>query len=529
MKNRKKVVQDLNSLMKDKHKSAKLRRAIYGRVVFLFLLIAIQVAIICLFVLKLRSYIEFYFGGSLLLSAIFVIYLANARGRVEFKMSWVLLLLFSPIIGIVAYIIYHTNLGNLEIKKRLDYLEKKTREFSPSVEESDILLKENTEIYGIGSYLDRKGLATPHTFTKVKYFSCGEEFFPDFCQSLRNAKKFIFLEFFIIDVDESWVEIFNILEEKIKEGVEVRLLYDGFGSPTVATKKYQKFLASKGFNSHVFMPLIPFFSVHLNNRDHRKIVVIDGEVAYTGGLNLTNEYFNVGKNRFNYWKDNGIRVEGPAILNYTQLFLQTWNLQTKGDDDYDKYLNIPYKKEEKDGIVIPYGDDIFNKDDIAEDVYSYFINNSKEYLHITSPYMIIDQAMEDDLIFAAQRGVDVKIIVPAVPDHLVTFCVGKTFIKTLVDNGVKVYLYNKGFIHEKTFISDNKISTVGSVNLDYRSLYHHYETNTFLYNNSAIADIEDDFNKTLEDCTEIKKGDYKKIPSKERFLGRVFRIIAPLL
>ena len=515
--------------MKDKHRSAKVRRAIYGRVVFLFLLIAIQIAVICLFVLGLRPYIEFYFGGSLLISALFVIYLSNSRGRVEFKMSWVLLLLFSPIIGIVAHFIYHTDFGNKEIKKRLDYLERKTREYSPSSDEVDALLKENPEIEGIGSYLDKRGLATPHTFSKVKYFSCGEEFFPDFCKSLKSAKKFIFLEFFIIDIDDSWVEIFNILEQKIKEGVEVRLMYDGFGSPTAATKKYQKFLEAKGFKSHIFMPLIPFFSVHLNNRDHRKITVIDGEIAYTGGLNITNEYFNIGKNRFNYWKDNGIRVEGPAILNYTQLFLQTWNLQTKGDDDYGKYLKLPYKLEKKDGVVIPYGDDIFNKDDIAEDVYSYIINNSKKYLHITSPYMIIDHAMEDDLIFAVQRGVDVKIIVPSVPDHLITFCVGKTFIKTLVDNGVKVYLYNKGFIHEKTFISDDRISTVGSVNLDYRSLYHHYETNTFMYKNSAIADIENDFNKTLEDCELIKKGDYKKIPSLKRFLGRVFRIIAPLL
>ena len=516
--------------MEDKHKSAKFRRAIYGRVVFLFLLIAVQVAILVLFTLKLRPYIEFYFGGSLLLSMIFVIYIANAKGRVEFKMSWVLLLLFSPIVGIAIYIIFHTSLGNKEIKKRLEYIEEKTLEFSPSQEETNQVINQYPEAKNICTYLRNRGLAAPYTNTYVKYFKCGEEFFPDFCQTLRSAKKFIFLEFFIIDIDESWVEICNILEEKAKEGVEVRLLYDGFGSTTVATKKYQKYLQAKGINTHVFMPLIPFFSVHLNNRDHRKIAVIDGRVAYTGGLNLTNEYFNVGKNRFNYWKDNGLRVEGPAIKNYIQLFLQTWNLQTKGDDDYEKYLDIPFDNKEKDGIVVPYGDDMYNKEDIAEDVYSFMMNNCKRYLHITTPYLIIDHALEDDLIFAAKRGVDVKVILPSVPDHYITFCVGKTFIKTLVDNGVHVYLYNRGFIHAKTFITDDIMATVGSANLDYRSLFHHYETNTLLYENSAIKDVENDFNTIIEeDCVEIKKEDYKKLPLKMRFLGRLFRILSPIL
>ena len=515
--------------MKDKHRSAKLRRGIYGRVVFLFLLIAIQIALIVSFILGLRPYIEFYFGGSLLISAAFLIFLANTKGRVEFKMSWVLLLLFSPIIGIVAYIIFHSDIGNKEIKKRLEYVEDKTCEFSPPKEESQALLDENPDIKGLGHYLLNKGKAAPHGFTKVQYYSCGEDFFPDFCEALKSAKKFIFIESFIIDVDESWVKVFDILKEKIDEGVEVRLLYDGFGSTTIATKKYQKFLKAKGFDSHIFMPLIPFFSIHQNNRDHRKITVIDGKVAFTGGLNITNEYFNVGKNRFNYWKDNGIKVEGPAIRNYTQLFLQTWNIQTKGDDDYERYIQLPYEKYESDGVVIPYGDDIYNREDIAEDVYCYMMDNAKNYLHITSPYMVYDHQIEDALIFAARRGVDVKVIVPSTPDHMMTWCVSQTYIKRLVENGVRVFNYTRGFIHAKTFISDDKISTVGSVNLDYRSLYHHYETNTLLYKNSVIPDVEKDFNETLKDCTEILPGDYKKLPARKRFLGRIFRIIAPLL
>ena len=353
-------------------------------------------------------------------------------------------------------------------------------------------------------------------------------------------KNFIFIEYFIIDVDKTWASILRILEKKVTEGVEVRVLFDGLGSPNASSKKYQKYLRQQGIKVHSFSPLIPFFSTHQNNRDHRKIVVIDGKVAYTGGLNISNEYMNVDMqfNRFKYWKDNAIRIQGSAIQNLTKLFLEDWNIQVKKKhfkdgynsiDDFERYLNQDCQVFDCDGVIIPYGDDASNNRDIAENVYIHIISTAKKYLYITTPYMVIDNQLMDALIFAANSGVDVKIIVPSVPDHMITFYVGKTFLKTLVQNGVQVYLYEKGFIHAKTFISDDIVSTVGSVNLDYRSLFHHFECGAVLYNCQTIEKIKNDFTETLHDCSKMTLSDYKKIPIFYRMIARILRIFAPLM
>lgn len=521
---------DLNYLIiKDKHGKAIIRKWVYSSIFFNFLLIAAQIAIFVLFLVRLQPYIEFYFGGSILLSATFMIYLSNCKGKNEFKITWLVPMVVFPLFGVLAYIMYHTNWGGRAVGRRLKHVKNQTDLLLPDVASAETLLISNEDIAGLGRYLINKGRFYPHSQTKVQYFSSGENFLPDLYNSLKSAKKFIFLEFFIIDVDESWAFLLECLEQKASDGVEVRIIYDGLGSPMASSKSYQKYLAKRGIKSHIFQPLVPFFNTKQNNRDHRKIVVIDGEIAYTGGLNLSNEYFNEGENRFAYWKDNAIRIEGPAIRNLTTMFLQTWNIQTHKEDDYAKYISLPYKTYNESGIVIPYGDDAYNHEDIAEDVYLYILDNARKYVHITTPYMIIDNQMMETLIFAAQRGLDVSIIVPSVPDHFLAFCIGKTYLKTLVESGVHVYLYEKGFIHAKTFIADDNTATVGSVNLDYRSFFHHFECGTVMHDLPVIKEIEQDFQETLKDCVEMKKEDYKKIPSRIRLLGRVFRIFAPLL
>lgn len=532
MKSKKRKFQnpDLNYiLIKDKHGKEIIKKILFSRVVLTFLMLLIQILIFLLFVLQLSSYIEYYFAGSVLFSTAFMIYLSNCRGKNEFKIAWIVPLVIFPLFGIGAYIMTHTNRGGRKVKSQLSKIKKETEVFLPDFSNFHHLLENYPEIQGLGNYLLDSGKFIPHENNKVSYFPNGEDFFPDMFNALKNAKKFIFIEFFILNVDESWILLLELLEQKISEGVEVRLMYDGLGSIMASTKSYQKYLQARGLNTHIFLPLIPIFSTQLNNRDHRKIVIIDGEIAYTGGVNLSNEYFNEDHKRFKYWKDNAIRIEGSAIQNLTTLFLQTWNIQSKTTDDYQKYINLPYKVHNEPGLVIPYGDDAYNEEDIAENVYLYIIQNAKKYLHITTPYVVIDNQMQDALIFAAKRGVDVSIIVPSLPDHLITFCIGKTFIKTLVENGIHVYLYQKGFIHAKTFISDDKIATVGSVNLDYRSFYHHFECGALMFQTSVIEDIEYDFEQTLNDCVEMKKEDYKKIPAKHRMLGRVFRIFAPLM
>lgn len=532
---------DLNyRIVKDKHFRSIFTKSVYSRVVLNFLLIAIQIFIFMLFLIKFQPYVEIYFGSSILISTLFLMYLANCEGKNEFKLAWLVPVIIFPLFGISAYYLYHSNTGGLSQKIKLRKLKEETNKYSPNKEQVNQILSKYPDAKGLSTYLLNSGNYYPHEKNQIDYFPSGEKFYPSLVDDLQNAKNFIFIEYFIIDVDKTWASILRILEKKVSEGVEVRVLFDGLGSPYASSKKYQKYLRQQGIKVHPFSPLIPFFSTHQNNRDHRKIVVIDGKVAYTGGLNISNEYMNVEmqNNRFKYWKDNAIRIQGSSIQNLTKLFLEDWNIQVKKKhfkdsynsiDDFEKYLHQDYPTFDCDGMIIPYGDDASNKRDIAENVYIHIISTAKKYLYITTPYMVIDNQLMDALIFAANRGVDVKVIVPSVPDHMITFYIGKTFLKTLVQEGVQVYLYQKGFIHAKTFISDDIVSTVGSVNLDYRSLFHHFECGAVLYNCPITTEIKQDFTETLQDCTKMTLADYKKIPVFYRMIARILRIFAPLM
>lgn len=527
---------DLNYLIiKDKHARSVIKKSIYSRVVLNFFLIAAQILVFILFLKKLRPYVKLYFGGSIVISTGFLIYLVNCKGKNEFKLTWLVPIMIFPLFGILAYLLYHTNIGGSIQKYRLSQLKDITKIYSPTQERVSEILEEYPQSKRLCNYLIQSGNYYPHDKNSVKYFPSGEAFFPSLLKDFENAKKFIFIEYFIIDVDKTWASLLRVLEKKAKEGVEVRVIYDGLGSPVASTKRYQKYLAERGIKSHPFSPLIPFFSTHQNNRDHRKIVVIDGEIAYTGGVNISNEYMNVEseRNRFKYWKDNAIRICGSSIQNFTKMFLEDWNLSISKNwqqiENFEYYLQKPYEKFNEKGLIIPYGDDACNDKDIAEDVYLHIISNAKKYLYITTPYMVIDNQLMSALIFAANCGVEVKIIVPSVPDHLVTFYVGKTFLKTLVESGIQVFLYERGFIHAKTFISDDVTATVGSVNLDYRSLFHHFECGAVMYGNPVVNDIKNDFVETLNDCKQMTLEDYKEIPLFFRMFARILRVFAPLM
>ncbi len=523
--------EDLNYIIiKDKRVKRAIKQSVFSRVVLIALLLLTQLVLTFLVVLKLEPYIEFFLGGNLVITLIFYIYLSNLNGKTEYKLAWLLPVLILPIFGLACYILYHINGGGHLLKSKLTKLKAKTEIYTRNDDNSFKILDSFPEVRGIGYYLLIQSGNNPHINNELKYYPCGEDFYLDFLNTIKSAKKFIFLEFFIIDIDESWLLLLEVLQQKISEGVEVRILYDALGSIMTSTRKYVNYLKKLGINAKVFLPLIPFFSTQQNNRDHRKIIVVDGEIGYTGGLNLSNQYFNIGENKFSYWKDNFIRVKGSAAQNFTSMFLQTWNVaNSKTPEEFNKYLQISTPKYEADGLVIPYDDDAYNNEDIAEDVYEYIIENSKEYLYITTPYVVIDNQIKESLIFAAKRGVKVILIVPSQPDHLITFCIGRTFIKNLIENDVHVYCYEKGFIHAKTFISDDKIATVGSINLDYRSFFHHFECGTFIYKSKVINDIKNDFETTLQECSEFTIKDYKKFPLIKRMIGRIFRVFSPLM
>jgi len=530
MGNKIKTKEDLNrKILRNSRTRRFAQKALFSRTIMAFAAFGVQLFILLFFLFELNTKIEYYLAVSIVMSTGFLIYIVNSKGKNEYKIAWLVPVVLFPIIGISCYWLFHNDLLARKLKKDIAEINNNIVE-SHKQKENPLAVVDGTEYENIAHYLYNEGHFCPHTDSSVKYFPNGETFFPDFLESLRSAKKYIFIEFFIITIDECWEQVVEILEQKVKEGVEVRVICDGVGTYMLTGKAYQRYLHSKGIKSKVFNPLKILFSTPVNNRDHRKIVIVDGKVAYTGGVNLSNQYFNVGKNRFPYWKDNAVRIQGPAVQNLLQLFFEIWNIGEKNKDNYSAFLDAPVENQPKDGIVIPYGDDAFNNEDIAENLYIDIISNAKKYVYITTPYVVIDNQFLSVLIFAAKKGVDVRIVVPSKPDHLATFCVGKTYLKDLVDNGVKVYLYEKGFIHAKTFLSDDKIATVGSVNLDYRSLYAHFECGALLCENSAIPEIKADFNSMFEtDCVEMKQEDYKKIPAYQRMIGRVGRIIGPLM
>ena len=514
--------------IKDKRRVKVFYRNVYSRLIIDFLFIAIQILIIGLFVFRLEKSIEVYLGISLTLSAGFMIFIVNQKGRNEFKLAWLVPMIFLPLVSIAAYIMYHTNLGSRTYAKKLSLLRKKCQEL-----ELPVLPAPHSGPDPDKSFADLQLYLTnnfflPYENCQTKYYPNGESFFPELIEEIRNAKKYIFLDFFIVELDATWNEILNALEERANAGIEIRLICDGLGSPVVSTRLYQKYLKSKGIKSRVFIPIVPIFSTHLNHRDHRKIIIIDGNTAFTGGLNLANEYFNRGQNKFAYWKDNAVKIQGAAIHTLLQLFLQSWNMFSKSPEDFSPYFPLANQSFAEAGTIIPYGDDFFNNKDIAENIYLYIINNAKKYLNITTPYILVDNLLQEALFFAASRGVDVSIVLPSRPDHFLTFCIGKTFLNTFVNNGIKVYLYQKGFIHQKTFIADDKIATIGSVNLDYRSLYHHFENGVIFIDSPIVKAAKNDFDNILQDCTLMEQKDYKKVPAHIRAIGRLLRIFAPL-
>lgn len=306
-------------------------------------------------------------------------------------------------------------------------------------------------------------------------------------------------------------------------------MYDGMCSVSLLPYNYPKEIRKMGIQCKMFSPIRPVLTTSQNNRDHRKICVIDGNVGFTGGINLADEYINE-KERFGYWKDNAIMIKGDAVRSLTLLFLQMWNVTENGKEDYERYL-VPQERElhRELGFITPYGDSPFDKENVGAEVYSHILNHAKKYVHIMTPYLIIDNQMVDTLTRAAKSGIDVKIIMPGIPDKWYAFAVAKTYYRDLISAGVKIYEFTPGFVHSKVFVSDDDTATVGTVNLDYRSLYLHFECGLFFYNNPVVRSVERDFQETLKQCTSISVSDIKKISPFMMLCGRVLRLVAPLM
>ena len=362
----------------------------------------------------------------------------------------------------------------------------------------------------------------------IKYYSLGELAFKDMLKDLKKAKKFIFFEYFIVSHGVMWQSILDILVSKVKEGVDVRVMYDDAGCIGTLKNHYDKELESMGIKCIPFNKLNPISGVIMNNRDHRKILVIDGKVAYSGGINISDEYININSPH-GHWKDNGIRVVGDAVWNYTVMFLTMWNAFRNEDKDYKKYkYDFKIEKIKANGYAVPYGETPLDEEVTGEDIYLNIINQSNKYVYIFTPYLIIDTDMINALILAAKRGVDVRIVIPGIPDKKIVYTLSESYLDMLVNNGVKVYKYTPGFVHAKIFVSDDYIATVGTINLDYRSLYLHFECGLYLEKVKCIKDIKKDLEETIKISHKVSKKEATPNLIKAMWQA-LLRLFAPLM
>lgn len=501
---------------------------IFGRTTLITLVLILQFYILFSVMYRFTEYSEYYLGGTLIITVVMILVITNSASNPTTKLAWIGLIALAPLLGMVLYIYIENDIGFRLIKKGLSDIIERTSHYLPKNDEIKEEIKSADPAFsGICQYMSRRGGATVYKNTSSKYFPIGEDFYASLLEELPKAKKFIFLEFFIVGEGLMWGSILDILKKKVAEGVEVRILYDGTCAFTLLPYDYPKKLEKLGIKCKMFSPVRPLISSHYNNRDHRKIVVIDGHTAYTGGINLADEYINK-KVLHGHWKDVGIMIKGPAVRSFTLMFLQMWNLGEKRVN-YSRFLDEEITPvADADGYVMPYGDSPLDNELVGENVYIDILNTARDYVHIMTPYLIPDNELLSALKLASKRGVDVKLIMPHIPDKKVIFALSKSYYRELIDAGVKIYEYTPGFVHAKMFVSDDMRAVVGSINLDYRSLYLHFECAVYLYGAGTIGDIVRDFDCTLAKCQLVTRDDMKKESLLTRFIGYVLKIFAPL-
>lgn len=510
----------------------KFWKLVFGRTGILVLLMLIQAVVLFggFILIDSRTWVINY--AISILAIVILIYIMNARTNPSFKLMWIILILLVPVVGVVFYLYTRMQPGTAYIAKRVsEIVSDEERYLRPSDDTLNSIRVESRQEYGFAEYLYRKGKYPVYDGSGIKYFPLGEDQFEELLYQLSRAEKFIFLEYFILERGHMWNEILKILIRKVREGVEVRLIYDGTCTLSLLPKNYPAKMRKHGIKCKVFSPMTPFLSTHQNNRDHRKIVVIDGNTAFTGGINIADEYIN-RKKRFGHWKDTGVMVQGRAVDSFTLMFLQMWNIDEKGRENYDRYMQrypVMDAETRKGGYVAPYGDSPFDNEEVGEKVYLDIINRSRDYVHIMTPYLIIDEEMINALIFAAQRGVEVKLVLPHIPDKKYAYLLARTYYEELIREGVEIYEYTPGFVHAKVFSCDDERAVVGTINLDYRSLYLHFECAVYMWKNPAISDIEMDFYNTLKKCRRISVEDCRKYSPLAKAAGMILRLVAPLM
>jgi len=512
---------------------------IFRRKFLVIVSILLQIILFSLLILGTSIYIKYSYIFMIFISIIVCIFIINKQEKAGFKLTWIFIILIIPFFGGVLYIVLNIWSNPKRFRRALDKNINDSRDsFYLSGNRLNELIENFPEFRTQAHYLQEYAGFPVYGNTRQTYFPSGEKYFYNVLEELEKAKKYIFLEFFIIKEGHMLDFILTTLEKKAKEGLDVRIMYDDLGCFFTLPPDFQKKLNEKKIKTFVFNRFKPVVSSLQNNRDHRKIISIDGKTAFTGGLNLADEYINVVK-RFGHWKDAAIMIEGDAAWSLTLIFLQMWNIGFKKKDDYASFF--PWKEKiiehqekgvaegyESWGYVQPYADSPIDPENVGEHVYIQIINQAKNYVYINTPYLIVDDNLLSALTLAAKSGVDVRIITPHRWDKRIVAITSRSYYRRLIQAGVKVYEYTNGFNHGKTFVSDDKIATVGTTNLDFRSLYLHFECGVLIYASKTINDIKEDFLSTLPKSQEITLKDCAR-NAFQRIISDVLRIFAPLM
>lgn len=505
-----------------------LMRAIFGRTGLILLLFLVQAGFLFAVMVWFQEWQAHVLGGTAVLTAAGVLVVLNSGLDPTAKLTWMVLMSAFPVFGVLFYWYTRQDVGHRLLKSIMTERQNQSRWLIDQDEEVMAALQEaEPGAAGMTRYVRRSGCFPVFDGTGAVYFPSGARMFEQLLEQLKKAERFIFMEYFIVDEGYMWDSILEILKEKAASGVDVRVMYDGTCEFTLLPRNYPKELGKYGIQCQVFAPLEPFVSTHYNYRDHRKITVIDGKVAFTGGVNLADEYIG-RREKYGHWKDTALMLEGPAVRSFTVMFLQHWGADRRSPE-YHKFLDAPVQKQVCPGFVMPYADSPLDNDRVGEQVYLDILNRAEKYVHIMTPYLILDAQMENTLCYAARRGVDVRIILPGIPDKKSVYYLAKTHFAALNAAGVKIYTYTPGFVHAKSFVADDTEAVVGTINLDYRSLYHHFECAVYMHGTDAVADIEADFLDTQRQCTRVTRETIRAEKGHVKLTGFLLKTIAPLL
>lgn len=511
----------------------KILKIVFNRIFYVALALLIQLTWIFLTVWRLAGYSRYISMGITVLTMLVILWLVSKDINPSYKLAWTILIMAVPVFGLVLFLLFGTSRVAREMEQRFEVIRKSGEEYLKGEERTRVRLNEQDPSAYVQSEYIRKNAGYPvYENTIAEYFQVGDDMFPALIEELEKARHFIFMEYFIINDGIMWQTILGILERKVKEGVDVRVMYDDFGCLTTLPHKYYKELRRKGIKCEAFNKFLPVLSVIQNNRNHRKLCIIDGHTGFTGGINLADEYINQ-KNRFGHWKDTAVMLKGDGVWNMTVMFLQMWAVITRSKEGihYEEYQPQRYHEGgfASDGFVQPFSDTPLDREVVGENVYLNIINRAKKYVYICTPYLIIDNEMMTALCLAAKNGIDVKIMTPGIPDKKLVFLLTQSYYAQLIQAGVEIYEYQPGFLHAKSFLCDDEIAVVGTINLDYRSLYLHFEDGVWMYKNHIIDEMKQDFVVSMNYCKKVSTEFCESRGAIVSFMQSILRLFAPML